>query len=246
MERHIPRQGEVWKHYKGGLYETVLIAKHEDDGQSMVVYQPIGEANKAYTRSLNEFMAVLDDGKYRFQKEEEQSINKEPSKNEQALRSTYGHIETVSRLLLSAAFELLKRVVTHDRSKLAEPEWEMFARITETLNGLTYGSAEYEAQRKEMLGQALGHHYSHNRHNPEFFESRQLSPKDDNYREYVDLIKWIEDSPLKLDVRDIENFRLMILFFEGKEKEATSSINNMTLFDVLEMVVDWRAACNFA
>lgn len=166
------------------------------------------------------------------------------SKNEQALRSTYDHIETVSRLLLSASFELLKRVVTHDRSKLAEPEWEMFARITETLRGLTYGSAEYEAQRKEMLGQALGHHYSHNRHHPEFFEAKQLSSKDDNYKEYIDLIKWIEDSPLELDVRDIENFRLMKLFFEGKEKEATSSINNMTLFDVLEMVIDWRAACN--
>jgi len=49
------------------------------------------------------------------------------------------------------------------------PEVEMFAGKTDKLNGLTYGSSEYEAQRKEMLGMALKHHYEHNRHHPEHF-----------------------------------------------------------------------------
>lgn len=89
--------------------------------------------------------------------------------SEDALRKTYEHIELVSKLLMSCQIELMKRQVTHDRSKLEEPEWSMFDKVTHKLEGLTYGSDEYEAQRKEMLGLALSHHYEHNRHHPEFF-----------------------------------------------------------------------------
>lgn len=91
------------------------------------------------------------------------------NQNEDALRKTWDHIDLVMKLLASAQIELMRRQFTHDRSKLQSPEWEMFADITHKLEGLTYGSAEYEAQRKEMLGNALGHHYQHNRHHPEFF-----------------------------------------------------------------------------
>lgn len=88
--------------------------------------------------------------------------------SEKALRQTYEHIHLVQKLLASAQIELMRRQFTHDRSKLQSPEWEMFEQITHKLEGLTYGSSEYEAQRQEMLGQALQHHYEHNRHHPEF------------------------------------------------------------------------------
>lgn len=162
---------------------------------------------------------------------------------EDALRKTWEHIDLISRLLMSAQIELMKRQATHDRSKLNSPEWEMFAEITHKLEGLTYGSEEYENQRKEMLDNALGHHYEHNRHHPEFFENKELSSESDNYREYVSLIEWVEDGRITLDVRDIENFRLMKEYFEQKIKEETVSINNMNLFDILEMLIDWTAAC---
>lgn len=90
--------------------------------------------------------------------------------NEKALRNTLAHIEMVSRLLMSAQLELMRRQVTHDRSKLKSPEWEMFARLTEKLQELTYGSPEYEQNRQEMMLEALKHHYNHNRHHPEFFK----------------------------------------------------------------------------
>lgn len=89
--------------------------------------------------------------------------------SEDALRKTYEHIDLVSKLLMSCQIELMRRQVTHDKSKLEEPEWSMFDKVTHNLEGLTYGSEEYEAQRKEMLGMALSHHYEHNRHHPEFF-----------------------------------------------------------------------------
>ncbi|WP_072143713.1 DUF5662 family protein [Pseudanabaena sp. 'Roaring Creek'] len=91
--------------------------------------------------------------------------------SDKALRDTYNHIDLVMRFLASAQIELMRRQFTHDRSKLDSPEWEMFEKITHTLQGLTYGSAEYEAQRKAMLGEALQHHYDNNRHHPEFFDN---------------------------------------------------------------------------
>jgi hypothetical protein len=42
---------------------------------------------------------------------------------EDALRKTWEHIDLVVRLLTSAQIELMKRAVTHDRSKLSSPEW---------------------------------------------------------------------------------------------------------------------------
>lgn len=82
---------------------------------------------------------------------------------------TWEHIDLVMRLLAGAQIELSRRQFTHDRSKLASPEAEMFDQRTSQLEGLTYGSAEYEAQRKAMLGEALEHHYQHNRHHPEHY-----------------------------------------------------------------------------
>jgi hypothetical protein len=111
----------------------------------------------------------------------------------EALRKTWDHINLVMKLLSSAQIELMRRQFTHDRSKLSSPEWEMFESITHKLEGLTYGSEEYEAQRQQMLGQALEHHYFNNRHHPEFFGS------------------------------------------EG--------VLGMNLFDLLEMLCDWIAAC---
>lgn len=162
---------------------------------------------------------------------------------ENALRKTWEHIDTVSRLLSSAQIEIMKRQATHDRSKLDSPEWEMFAEITHKLEGLTYGSEEYETQRKEMLGKALGHHYEHNRHHPEFFPLVELLSGDDNYKEYVGLMEWVKNSELEIDVRDLENLELMRIVLESNEKHKTSSVNNMNLFDILEMLIDWVAAC---
>lgn len=89
---------------------------------------------------------------------------------EEAQQATQAHISRVKSLLLSViCHELYHRAEQHDASKLVHPEAEMFNQVTEGLRGLTYGSPEYEAQRKKMLGMALGHHYEHNRHHPEHF-----------------------------------------------------------------------------
>ena len=89
---------------------------------------------------------------------------------EEAQQATESHIAVVKRRLGQVIQFLEIRACEHDASKLESPEAEMFQAVTENLSGLTYGSPEYEAQRQEMLGMALKHHYEHNRHHPEHFE----------------------------------------------------------------------------
>jgi hypothetical protein len=157
---------------------------------------------------------------------------------DKALRQTIDHIDLVMRLLASAQIELMRRQFTHDRSKLDSPEWEMFEQITSKLEGLTYGSEEYEKQRQEMLGQALQHHYDHNRHHPEFFESRQ---PDKIIESHLTMAKWaLQHGQVMPD--DVFGYDALIRYIEQKQQEHQSSVNNMNLFDLIEMFIDWNAA----
>jgi len=83
--------------------------------------------------------------------------------------STMKHQARVAFLLGVFSRELAKRAVSHDASKLGPEEAPRFEEITHKLEGLTYGSPEYQESLKE-LGPALEHHYTHNRHHPEHHE----------------------------------------------------------------------------
>ena len=82
---------------------------------------------------------------------------------------TSQHIMEVGRNLNFFVKEILDRADVHDASKLEGEEVMDFARVTHKLEGMTYGSEEYDASRKE-LGPALEHHYANNRHHPEHFK----------------------------------------------------------------------------
>lgn len=163
----------------------------------------------------------------------------EPDKALAAYIETTKHIDSVSRLLLSATIAIMRRAATHDRSKLVSPEVEMFAEVTHKLKNLTYGSPEYEACRKEMLSQALGHHYQHNRHHPEFFESKRAEKEEVN--DGIATISRLMRSP-DLDEKTIVDCAKLIDRLKRQQLEYTSSINEMNLFDLLEMLIDWIAA----
>jgi hypothetical protein len=162
-----------------------------------------------------------------------------------AYEQTWQHIDLVMRLLMSAQIELMRRAVTHDRTKLISPEREMFAEMTSKLQGLTYGSSEYKECLEQMKGQVLGHHYSHNRHHPEFFDERNIDSDIANYRDIVR--RWIVYNWLGHDFDKIEEQKpytqRVVDFLETKQAEHQSPVNGMNLFDLIEMFLDWTAAC---
>lgn len=154
----------------------------------------------------------------------------------ESYRQTWEHIDTVMRLLLSAQIEFSRRAITHDRTKLVTPERQMFARMTSKLRDLTYGSPEYKECLQEMRGQALGHHYAHNRHHPEFFEPQ---PESDEIYNYKLVVGWaVKQRVLAADY----NYERLMDYLCRKQAEHISSVNNMNLFDIFEMFLDWIAA----
>ena len=83
---------------------------------------------------------------------------------------TIKHINQVVKYIDVCIDELVYRANNHDNSKLKDPEKEIFDIYTPKLKDTTYGSEEYNTYLSEMKV-ALDHHYKHNRHHPEHFNS---------------------------------------------------------------------------
>lgn len=99
---------------------------------------------------------------------------------------TWDHIDLVQRLLACLQVELIKRSVSHDRSKLVPPEVSTFVEFTPKLKASTYGSPEYKQFLVDMKP-ALDNHYANNRHHPEHF------PNGVNDMNLIDLLEMITD-----------------------------------------------------
>jgi hypothetical protein len=100
------------------------------------------------------------------------------------------HIDKVQMNVQKFNEILTTRVQNHDKSKFDESEFPFFAKYTDTLKNVKYGSAAYEKALKK-LNPAVQHHYKFNTHHPEHYKN---------------------------------------------------GINDMSLFDLIEMLMDWEAA----
>lgn len=87
---------------------------------------------------------------------------------EECKLKTIQHIENVRKYIKVLTDKLTVRGINHDKSKLEDPELELFVEFTPKLADTQYGSEEYK-QHLEGLKPALEHHYAVNRHHPEHF-----------------------------------------------------------------------------
>ena len=150
---------------------------------------------------------------------------------------TWEHINLVMKLLASAQIELMRRQFTHDRSKLISPEVDVFTEYTPKLRESTYGSEEYKQMLTEMKP-ALDNHYASNRHHPEFFPTNEPSQI---IASHIIMAKHaLQYNQVLPD--DVFGYEALIAYLEQKQAEHVASINNMNLFDLLEMFIDWCAA----
>ena len=60
MSNIVPRQGEIYRHFKGNLYQIVALAIHTETEETMVVYQALYGEFKHYTRPLKMFMEKVE------------------------------------------------------------------------------------------------------------------------------------------------------------------------------------------
>lgn len=105
---------------------------------------------------------------------------------EQCKLETINHINQVRKYIRFFTDRLTSRGEAHDASKLESPEVELFAKHTDKLANLDYGSDEYKAEL-EILKPALEHHYAVNRHHPSHFAAGI------NDMNLIDLVEMVAD-----------------------------------------------------
>ena len=88
-----PKPQEMYRHFKGNIYQIRCLAKHSETGEMMVVYQAMYDTFQIYVRPLDMFMAEVDRAKYpdvkqRYRFELLQDMELSMSAQEESFRQT--------------------------------------------------------------------------------------------------------------------------------------------------------------
>lgn len=116
--RDIPKKGERYRHFKGGEYEIIAVARHTESMEELVVYSPLESRDKVFARPLPMFMSEVDRNKY---PEVKQEFRFEKIADSPVTETDGDELEGVSPLLLEFldAETYAEKLIIFDRMKMS-------------------------------------------------------------------------------------------------------------------------------
>lgn len=144
----MPRPHEIYKHFKGNLYQITAVAQHTETDELLVVYQALYGDFKTYARPLEMFLSEVDrekypdvKQKYRFElqsdnpyrQQERESAAESESRNERESAAESGSMdETESTAAVRP--DMLKKA----EGSAAEEELQIDPQVLEFLDADSY------------------------------------------------------------------------------------------------------------
>lgn len=146
----IPRPQEIYKHFKGNLYQITAVAQHTETDELLVVYQALYGDYKTYARPLEMFLSEVDrekypdvEQKYRFelqgndakrQKERESALTEEVAPTREA--KLVGNSGAVQEASEEQTIE--RSMETTVKPSLTEEELKLDPLVLEFLDASSY------------------------------------------------------------------------------------------------------------
>ena len=94
-----PKPQEIYRHFKGNVYQIITIARHSETNIKMVVYQQLYAPYGVYVRPLDMFMSKIDTKKYPKEKQIYRFERIDIRGEDKAEQQTESSVETLNRIL---------------------------------------------------------------------------------------------------------------------------------------------------
>lgn len=141
----IPKSREIYRHFKGSLYQVLELAEHSETGEQLVIYQALYGDFKIYARPLQSFIEKLDKEKYpdaaqtfRFELQtgETEASEKDALKEEVAPKDASE--EEAPQKDTGNALEETPEVPKEESDDVGAPEYQLDAQVLEFLDADSY------------------------------------------------------------------------------------------------------------
>lgn len=152
----IPKVQEVYKHFKGNLYQIIAIAEHSETGENLVVYQALYGDGKVYARPLDMFTQKVDKEKYpdiaqEYRFELQKDIDDSQLKEQEKEQEEYNIDPMVLEFLDADSYEDRLNILTGLRHRITDDMLTTMAVVCDIVLPEGEVSKRYEALKASLL-----------------------------------------------------------------------------------------------